>query len=495
MSGGRGEQLGRLPRWVRRANRSSAALRRRRAPGAAEELGAEIRRSRARTAALRRLGPLFLLAGLALLAPSVSAQTPGEVRVLALDGMINPVSERYLVRGIDDAADEGAGLVLIELDTPGGLLDATQQLTGAMLASDVPIAVYVTPQGSRAASAGVFVTMAAHVAAMAPNTRIGAATPVSGDGSEIPEDLRNKLVNDTVAYARSIATARDRNADWAEDAVRDAVVVDAAEALELDVIDLVAADRAALLEELDGRAVALPAGETTLGTSGVPVVERPMSPFEQLFMALADPNIALLLLSLGGIGIYFELANPGAMLPGIVGAIFLILAFLSLGTLPLSYAGLAFVILGLVLMGAEVFVASGGLLGVGGVVAFGLGALLFIDERQAPFVEVSRPLILVLTAGMGAFVLVALRGMAQVRRKPAAMGSDELVGRIASVRTPSEVFVLGELWQARPATTDQEALVPGTTARIVGRSGLVLLVEPVSQPSPDFEHGPIAPGH
>jgi membrane-bound serine protease (ClpP class) len=415
----------------------------------------------------------------------VAAQSPGEVRVLALDGMINPVSERYLVRGIGDAASEGAGLVLVELDTPGGLLDATQSLTAAMLASDVPIAVHVTPQGSRAASAGVFVTMAAHVAAMAPKTRIGAATPVSGDGSEIPEDLRNKVVNDTVAYARSIATARERNADWAEDAVRDAVVVDAAEALELDVIDLVAADRATLLGEIDGRAVALPAGERTIATTGVPVVERPMSPFEQLFMALADPNIALLLLSLGGVGIYFELANPGAMLPGIVGAIFLILAFLSLGTLPLSYAGLAFVILGLVLMGAEVFVASGGLLGVGGVVAFGLGALLFIDERRAPFLEVSRPLILVLTVGMGAFVLIALRGMMQVRRKPPAFATDELVGRVASVRTPTEVFVLGELWQARPAAAHEGGLVPGATVRIVGRSGFVLVVEPESRPTPD----------
>ena len=492
MTAGRGEQLGGLPRWVRRAYRSSD-LRGRRPPSVADALRQETGGSRSRRAAVRRISLLFLLAGLALLAPSVSAQTPGEVRVLALDGMINPVSERYLVRGIADASDQRAGLVLIELDTPGGLLDATQALTGAMLASEVPIVVYVAPQGSRAASAGVFVTMAAHVAAMAPNTRIGAATPVSGDGSQIPEDLRNKLVNDTVAYARSIATARDRNADWAEDAVRDAVVVDAAEALELDVIDLVVADRAALLEDLDGRTVALPAGETTLGTRGVPVVERPMSPFEQLFMALADPNIALLLLSLGGIGIYFELANPGAMLPGIVGAIFLILAFLSLGTLPLSYAGLAFVILGLVLMGAEVFVASGGLLGVGGVVAFGLGALLFIDERQAPFLEVSRPLILVLTAGMGAFVLVALRGMVQVRRKPPAIGNDELVGRIASVRTPSEVFVLGELWQARAETTNDEALVPGTTARIVGRSGFVLLVEPQSQAAPDPDRPATSP--
>ncbi len=439
----------------------------------------------ARAATLRRLAPLLLFVGLAVLAPSVAAQSPGEVRVLELDGMINPVSERYLVRGIEDAANDGAGLVLIELDTPGGLLDATQSLTEAMLASRVPIAVYVTPQGSRAASAGVFVTMAGHVAAMAPNTRIGAATPVSGDGSEIPEDLRTKLVNDTVAYARSIATARGRNADWAEDAVRDAVVIDAAEALELDVIDLVTADRASLLGEIEGRTVTLPAGETTINTTGMPVVERPMSPFEQLFMAIADPNIALLLLSLGGIGVYFELANPGTMLPGIVGVIFLILAFLSLGTLPLSYAGLAFVILGLVLLGAEVFVASGGLLGAGGVVAFGLGSLLLIDERQAPFLEVSRPLILALTVGMGLFVLVALRGVMQVRRKPPFVGPDDLVGRVATVRSPGEVLVFGELWQARAAGRGDEPLTRGATVRIVDREGLVLVVEPAPSAPPD----------
>lgn len=416
--------------------------------------------------------------GLLLTAAGAAGQTSGGIVVLRLDGQINPVSERYLVRGIDDAAAAGAELVVIELNTPGGLLEATQRITGAMLTADVPVAVYVTPPGGRAASAGVFVTMAGHVAAMAPNTRIGAATPVSGDGSDIPEDLRQKIINDTVAYARSIADARGRNADWAEDAVVDAVVIDAAEAAELGVVDLVARDRSALLTEIDGRTVTLPAGETTLQTAAAPVEERPMSIFESFFMAIADPNIALLLLSLGGIGIYFELANPGAMLPGIAGAIFLILAFLSLGTLPISYAGLAFILLGLVLLGAEVFVASGGLLGVGGVVAFALGSLLLIDERNAPFLEVSRPLILALTLGMGGFVLIALRGVLQVRKRPPAIGGGDLIGRTARVRSPGEVFVLGELWRARPANPDAGELRVGQTVRIVGREGLVLLVEP-----------------
>lgn len=461
-----------LPAWVGRADRRMvsvpAGAGRRPIPG-----------DRSRPARLAIAALLFLL-GLALLVPTVAAQeTGGEVRVLQLDGQINPVSERYITRAIQQAEAEGAALLLLELDTPGGLLEATQTITGAMLGSRVPIAVYVTPPGSRAASAGVFITMAGHVAAMAPSTRIGAATPVSSEGGDIPDDLRQKIINDTVVYARSIATARNRNADWAEDAVVDAVVVDAAEAVELDVVDLVAPDRTRLLEAIDGTVVTVGEQEVTLRTAGAVVEEHPMSPVDEFFMAIADPNIALMLLSLGALGIYFELANPGSFLPGIAGAIFLILAFLSLGTLPLSYAGLAFVILGLALLGAEIFVASGGILGVGGVIAFALGALLLIDEEQAPFLEVSRPLIIALTLGMGAFVLIALRGVMQVRRRPAAIGGKELAGRTATVRASGEVFVLGEHWQAQPADRDAPPLTPGTTVRIVERQGLMLLVEPI----------------
>jgi membrane-bound serine protease (ClpP class) len=325
--------------------------------------------------------------------------------------------------------------------------------------------------------------MAAHVAAMAPTTRIGAATPVDGGGQEIPEDLRTKIVNDAVVYARSIADARDRNADWAEDAVRDAVVVGADEALSLDIVDLVADDRDALLAEIDGTTVTTTRGEVVLETAGAAVVEEPMSPFERLFMAIASPDIALLLLSLGGLALYFELANPGAIFPGVVGVIFLVLAFVSLGTLPISAAGLALLLIGMVLLGAEIFVASGGILGVGGVAAFALGGLLLIDDAQAPFLEVSRPLIIGLTLTMGGFVLFAMRAVVRARTRPVTVGGADLIGRIGRVRG-RDVHIAGERWRAEGPSGERPDLPADAAVRIVGRRGLVLQVEPVDPAPP-----------
>ncbi len=408
--------------------------------------------------------------------PSDVSAAAGEVRVLIVDGIINPVSARYLVRGIEEATEEGDAAVLIELDTPGGLLDATQEITGALLNARLPVIVYVTPAGSHAASAGTFITMAAHVAAMAPSTRIGAATPVSGEGQELPDDLRTKIINDTAVYARSIAEARGRNADWAEEAVRNGVSVGATEALELDVVDLVARDRVELLDVIDGMTVRLLDDDVTLATSGAVVVEEPMSPFEEFLVVLSDPNIALILLSLGTLGIYFELSSPGAFFPGIFGAIALILALFSLGTLPINYAGLALLVLGLALLGAEIWVASGGVLGIGGAIAFVLGALILVDDSQAPFLEISRPLIFGITLALVAFVLFALRAVMRTRRRPAFIGGRDMVGREGSVRGTSSVFVEGELWRARPAEADT-ALRPGDHVRIIGREGLDLIVE------------------
>jgi membrane-bound serine protease (ClpP class) len=418
----------------------------------------------------------FVLLGIG--APGGVGAATGEVRVLSVDGIINPISARYLVRGIQEAADEGDAAVLIDLDTPGGLLDATQEITGALLNARVPVIVYVTPAGSHAASAGTFITMAGHVAAMAPSTRIGAATPVSGDATEIPDDLRTKIINDTAVYARSIAEARGRNADWAEDAVRDGVSIGAAEAVELRVVDLVAADRAELLAAIDGRTVGLVGGDATLMTGGAVVVEEPMSPFEEFLIVLSDPNIALILLSLGTLGIYFELSNPGAFFPGIFGAIALILALFSLGTLPINYAGLALLLFGLALLGAEIWVASGGVLGIGGGIAFVLGALILVDDSQAPFLEISRPLIFGITLALVAFVLFALRAVMRTRRRPAYIGGGDMIGREGMVRGTSSVFVEGELWRARLVGA-AATISPGDRVRIVGRDGLDLIVEPL----------------
>ena len=422
------------------------------------------------------LGVLLLGIG----APRGVHAAAGEVRVLSIDGIINPISARYVVRGIEAAAEEGDAAVLIELDTPGGLLDATQEITGAMLNARLPVIVYVTPVGTHAASAGTFITMAAHVAAMAPSTRIGAATPVSGEGSEIPEDLRTKIINDTVVYARSIAEARGRNADWAEDSVRDGASIGADEAVKIGVVDLIADDRSELLHAINGTIVRLPDGEVTLRTADAVVVEEPMSPFEEVLVVLSDPNIALILLSLGTLGIYFELSNPGAFFPGIFGAIALVLALFSLGTLPINYAGLALLLFGLALLGAEIWVTSGGVLGIGGGIAFLLGALILVDDSRAPFLEISRPLIFGITLALVAFVLFALRAVMRTRRRPAFIGGGDMIGRQGSIRGRSSVFVEGELWRARP-TDANTTLRPGDLVQIIGRDGLDLIVKQLPQ--------------
>jgi membrane-bound serine protease (ClpP class) len=403
----------------------------------------------------------------------------GEVHVLSVDGIINPISARYVVRGIEDAAEVGAEAVLIELNTPGGLLDATEDITSAMLDAAVPVIVYVTPPGARAASAGTFITMAGHVAAMAPSTRIGAATPINSDGTDIPEDLREKIINDTVAYARIIAEERGRNADWAEDAVRDAVVATADEALELEVVDIVTDGREALLEEADGRAVTVRGDAVTLKTADAPEAPFAMSPFEDFLMVLSDPNIAVILLSLGSLGLYFELSAPGSFFPGIAGAIAIVLGLFSLGTLPINYAGLALLLLGLALMGAEIWVASGGVLGIGGAIAFLLGGLLLIDDTQAPFIEVSRPLIYGITLALVLFSMVALRAVMRSRNRPVAIGGADMVGLVARMRGPSSVYVEGELWSARPA--EGASVQHGDRVRVRRREGMTLIVEPLDE--------------
>ncbi len=430
-------------------------------------------------ATVRWLATLCIVAGsVGLVGAGPVRAGAGDVHLLTVDDLINPISVRYLERGIREAQEVGAEAVLIELSTPGGLIQATQELTTTMLTANVPIIVYVTPPGTHAASAGTFITMAAHVAAMAPSTRIGAATPVSGEG-ELPEDVRQKLVNDTVEYSRSIAEARGRNVDWAEDAVRDAAVVGATEAVEIDVVDLVAEDVPSLLEEVDGMTVDLGAREVALETADAEVVAQPMSPFEEFLMVISDPNIAVILLSLGSLGLYFELSAPGSFFPGIAGAIALILGLFSLGTLPINYAGLALLLFGLALMGAEIWVASGGVLGIGGAIAFLLGGLLLIDDTQAPFLEVSRPLIYGITLALVLFSLIAVRAVMRTRRRRVAIGGTDMVGLTTRMRSPASVHIEGELWSARPA--EGAALTGGDAVRVVGREGMTLIVEPLSE--------------
>lgn len=413
-----------------------------------------------RTAALLRIRPLRLAIAATLLILGVvgfacgggPGAPPQAVHVLTADGVVGPVMERYLDRGIDGAEDEDAEAVVIQLDTPGGLITSMNDIVKRILSSKVPVVVYVSPQGGQAASAGTFITMAAHVAAMAPATRIGAATPVGSGGEEIQGPLGDKVTNDAAEQIKGLAELRERNEEWAESAVRDAVSANASEALELDVVDLIANDLDQLLDSVDGRQVTLyPDRDVTLQTANAEVVFNDMNFIERFLDIIADPNIALLLLSLGTLAIFIEIVNPGVIFPGVFGVIALILGFFALSVLPFNWAGVALILFAFVLFGLEIFVPSGGILGVGGVVALILGGLLLTSGNPPEF-QVSRWLLIGLAAAMGAMVLFVLVNIVRIRTMPAQTGVESIVGREAVTRSALDpdgfVFFDGERWSA-----------------------------------------------
>ena len=377
---------------------------------------------------------------------------PDAVHVLTADGVVGPVMERYLDRGIDAAEDEQGEAVVIRLDTPGGLISSMNDIVKRILSSEVPVIVYVSPQGGQAASAGTFITMAAHVAAMAPATRLGAATPVGSGGEEIQGPLGDKVTNDAAAQIKALAELRGRNQEWAESAVRDAVSANATEALALNVVDLVANDLDELLNSVDGRDITLYSDrEVTLQTADAEVVFNNMSFVERFLDVIADPNISLLLLSLGSLAIFIEIVNPGVIFPGVFGVIALILGFFSLSVLPFNWAGVALIIFAFVLFGLEIFVPSGGILGGGGVVALILGGLLLTSGNPPEF-QVSRWLLFGLAAAMGAIVIFVLVNIMRIRMMPAQVGIETFVGHEAVVRSTLDpqgfVFLDGERWTA-----------------------------------------------
>ncbi|HEY7471962.1 MAG TPA: nodulation protein NfeD [Gemmatimonadota bacterium] len=431
--------------------------------------------------------------GLALLgAGPLRAQTAERhvVRIV-VDGAISPASAEYIMDAIDEAGESDAGALVIQLDTPGGLVESTREIVQAMMASDVPIVVYVAPSGARAGSAGVFLTLAAHVAAMAPGTNIGAATPISMGGGGLPggpapadsaiegaaggDALEQKILNDTVAFIRTIAERRGRNAEWAAKAVTDAVSVTETEAVEQNVVDLVAPSLPALLDAIDGRVVELFDRRVTLRTAGADVRDLEKGLRFKILDTIANPNIAFILMMIGIYGIFFELMNPGAILPGVVGGISLLLAFFALQALPVNYAGVLLILFSLILFIAEVKVVSHGLLTVGGVIAFVLGATMLFDTPGS-FLRVSWSVIIpaaLLTAGFFAFAMgLAWRAW---KAKPAT-GREGLVGERGVVKRPidpeGQVMVRGELWRARAG----EALETGVAVEVVGVDGLTLEV-------------------
>ncbi len=399
---------------------------------------------------------------------------------LVWDDAVTPVTRSVLREALDDARDRNAAALLIQLDTPGGLLDATRDIVSDFMTSEVPVIVWVAPAGARAASAGAFVTMAAHVAAMAPGTNIGAASPIQMGGAE-PDSgstISNKMFNDTAAFARSIAERRGRSVEWAERAVREAVSDTDSEALAEGVIDLVAADVDELLAAADGRVVRLASADHTLRLAGARVEDRPIGMRFRLLSYLANPNVATILMMLGVWGLFFELQNPGAILPGVVGALCLILGFYSLQTLPLNLAGGLLLLLGIGLFALETQVPSHGLLSVGGVVALVLGALMLFDSPE-PALRVSLKVILPLAIATGiVFAVAAGLSVRTMRRRPTT-GREGMVGEKGVAKTALDpkgtVDVHGELWNA----VSDVPVAAGDAVEVLSVEGLRLKVRKV----------------
>ncbi len=428
-----------------------------------------------------RIIRILLLAGLLIVAFTTivaQAATP-DIVVLQIKGTINPVLTDYVRRGIDRAEETNAVACIIQMDTPGGLDTAMRDIIQEIVNANVPVVVYVSPSGARAASAGAFITLAAHVAVMAPNTAIGAATPVQlgGDG-QISDELKEKIINDAAAYIRSLAEAHGRNAEWAEKAVRKAVSATEQEALELNVIDMVAADLDALISQLDGREVTMLDGSVvTLHTEGASVKFVKMSLVEDFLYTIADPNIAYILLSLAMLGIMVEISSPGLIFPGIVGGVCGILAFYSLGQLPVNWAGVLLIVLAFGLFVAEVFTVTFGLFTAGGIVSLVLGALILFPGGSPVFKPVDPWLIAVVTICIASLFAFVVSRVIRAHRRQASTGREELVGKKAVVKVALDpegmVFFKGERWNA---TSEKGRVEPGEEVIITGVDGLTLQV-------------------
>ncbi|MFZ5719714.1 MAG: NfeD family protein [Pseudomonadota bacterium] len=446
----------------------------------------------------------WAMLGAAAPAPGAAPTTPerAAVLVLAVDGAIGPATTEYLRDGLAAAKARGAPLVILSMDTPGGLDSATRDIIADILASPTPVATYVNPAGARAASAGTYILYASHLAAMAPGTHLGAATPVQmggGGSSPLPgspdpeaeegrpaakgqDAMSAKVINDSAAYIASLAALHGRNAEWAERAVREAATLTSRQALEQNVIEVIAGDVPSLLRQADGRTVSVQGRPHVLATAGASVERLEPDWRIKALSVITDPNIAFLLLIVGVYGLIFEFMTPGSIGPGVVGAVALLVAMFALNMLPVNYAGLALLLLGIALMTAEVLTPTLGVLGIGGAVAFGLGSLFLFkgpipEFRLSPAVAVTASLLSL------AFFVLALGAVWRTRRAAVAIGPATLVGAAGRVVSWSNghglVQAQGEEWQA----TSRAELEPGQIVRIVGREGVGLQVEPVSAAS------------
>jgi membrane-bound serine protease (ClpP class) len=432
--------------------------------------------------------------------------------VVEIDGAIGPAIADYVTRALAAARPGDTGLVVLRIDTPGGLDTSMREIIRAILASPVPVAAYVAPSGARGASAGTYIAYACAIAAMAPGTNLGAATPIELQGSPLlpggkpqqppggnagnvttgpgkaasapnaePEDTESrKILNDAVAYIRSLAELNGRNADWAAEAVRSAVSISATDALRLHVIDAIADNVPDLLLQIDGRTVIVGGKPELLSTAGLAVVTVAPDWRTQLLAVITDPNIAYLLMLLGAYGLLFELVNPGTVLPGTIGAISLLVALFALNMLPIDFAGAALVMLGIALMIAEAVIGTFGVLGVGGIVAFIFGSVIMF-HGNAPGVGLSLSIVVVATVVSVGFILLVVAVLLGSRRRPAITGGESLIGAGGEAidwgATAGRVRVNGEIWQAYCHSD----LRPGMRIKVTGREGLVLIVEPDRQ--------------
>lgn len=432
---------------------------------------------------MRKIFRLFALTApvLALALAGLGAAAGKTAMVITVDGAINPVVAEYITESIT-AADEDAAteLLVIEMDTPGGLDTSMRQIIKGIQSSRKPVVVFVSPSGSRAASAGAFITVAAHIAAMAPGTNIGSASPVNMGGG-MDRTMKKKVTNDAAAYIKSIAESHGRNAEIAEDFVRKASNIPETEAKEKNVIDLIADDLNALLKAVDGMTVKTASGETKIDTADASIKRVEMNFRQRIFNALANPNVAYMLMMLGFYGLIFELSNPGAILPGVVGAICLILGFYSLQALPINYAGALLIVLAFIMFLLEIKVPSYGALTIGGIVSLAIGSLMLVDS-PADYMRISISVVGPTALFSGAFFFFIVGAALRIQGKRTKTGQEGLVGALGVAETditpdaPGKVFMLGELWDA---VTEKEPIPKNAPVEITGYAGLKVTVRPI----------------